>query len=308
VLDGALILARMKVWQKLAAICVAFSVPTLVLTVYFMKMSDKDITFARQELCGDQYNRRLANMLDKVQQHRGSTAALLAGDSAAKERLTTLESQMDGYFSDLDSLEQASCIDANYGDKLGTSHLLGDLKSHWQELKIGSLSIKPEAIDEAHTRFVNELLGLYSHVGDSSNLILDPDLDTYYMMDATLLKLPDAATRLADLVSYGRAAVIRKSVTPDEKSNLIAQVSALEVNLQDTARNVNVAYKNNSYYNTSRNTLKPMVDADLQKYEASAHRFVVMLHEKVINADLIAITPAEYTAAGIAALESLYRF
>jgi hypothetical protein len=89
-LNGTLMLTRMTVWQKLAAICVAFSVPTLVLTVYFMKMSNKDITFARQELCGDQYNPRLANMLAKVQQHRRSAAAFLAGDSAARERLTTL--------------------------------------------------------------------------------------------------------------------------------------------------------------------------------------------------------------------------
>jgi methyl-accepting chemotaxis protein len=308
VFDGALILARMKVWQKLAAICVAFSVPTLVLTIYFIKMSDKDITFAKQEICGDQYNRRLANMLDKVQQHRSFAAAFLAGDSPAREHLTVLEGQLDGYFSDLDSLEQASCIDTSYGDKLGTNHLLGDLKSHWQELRISSPNIKPEAIDEAHTRFVNELLSLYSHVGDTSNLILDPDLDTYYIMDATLLKLPDAATRLADLVSYGRAAVIRKSVRPDEKANLIAQVSALEVNLQDTARNVNVAYKNNNYYSASRNTLKPMVDTDLQNYEAAAHRFVGIIRQKVINADLTAITLAEYDSAGGAALESLYRF
>ena len=38
-----------------------------------------------------------------------------------------------------------------------------------------------------------DIRSLMAHVGDTSNLILDPDLDTYYLMDAVLLKLPDGA-------------------------------------------------------------------------------------------------------------------
>jgi methyl-accepting chemotaxis protein len=38
---------------------------------------------------------------------------------------------------------------------------------------------------------------LIGHVGDTSNLILDPDLDSYYVMDATLLALPQTLGRLA---------------------------------------------------------------------------------------------------------------
>ena len=33
-------------------------------------------------------------------------------------------------------------------------------------------------------------------VGDTSNLILEPDLDTYYLRDAALLKLPEADLQL----------------------------------------------------------------------------------------------------------------
>ena len=43
---------------------------------------------------------------------------------------------------------------------------------------------------------------LVTHVGDSSKLILDPDLDSYYLMDNTINKLPilaEAIGRTADL-------------------------------------------------------------------------------------------------------------
>ena len=41
---------------------------------------------------------------------------------------------------------------------------------------------------------------LWSKVGDTSNLILDPDLDSYYVMDILVLKLPAALNSAADLL------------------------------------------------------------------------------------------------------------
>ncbi len=43
------------------------------------------------------------------------------------------------------------------------------------------------------------LTKLLSRVGDTSNLILDPDLDSYYVMDIIVLKLPAALNSAADL-------------------------------------------------------------------------------------------------------------
>src|SRR5262249_10898737 len=37
---------------------------------------------------------------------------------------------------------------------------------------------------------VDGTVQLIAHVGDTSNLILDPDLDSYYLMDATVTLLP----------------------------------------------------------------------------------------------------------------------
>jgi hypothetical protein len=40
---------------------------------------------------------------------------------------------------------------------------------------------------------------LSARLGDSSNLILDHDLDTYYLMDATLIKLPEIQKILSEI-------------------------------------------------------------------------------------------------------------
>nr|WP_298688051.1 methyl-accepting chemotaxis protein [uncultured Dongia sp.] len=46
---------------------------------------------------------------------------------------------------------------------------------------------------------------LIVRVGDKSNLILDPDLDSYYVMDLVLLKVPDLMDRVTEVANYARA-------------------------------------------------------------------------------------------------------
>lgn len=38
---------------------------------------------------------------------------------------------------------------------------------------------------------------MITHAGDTSNLILDPDLDSYYLMDVTLIAMPQMQDRIA---------------------------------------------------------------------------------------------------------------
>jgi methyl-accepting chemotaxis protein len=48
------------------------------------------------------------------------------------------------------------------------------------------------------------LRDLITRVGDKSNLILDPDLDSYYVMDLVLLKVPDLMDRVTQVANYAR--------------------------------------------------------------------------------------------------------
>ncbi|MBI2256027.1 MAG: HAMP domain-containing protein [Proteobacteria bacterium] len=63
---------------------------------------------------------------------------------------------------------------------------------------------------------------LILQVGDKSNLILDPDLDSYYVMDLVLLKVPDLLDRVTQVASY-----IRSHQTPVEGNYTINDVAEL---------------------------------------------------------------------------------
>lgn len=64
-------------------------------------------------------------------------------------------------------------------------------------------ALKNNTIDyEKLSELLSDLSSLYLYIGDISNLILDPDLDSYYIMDAVLLAFPQSLKRVYDLRYY----------------------------------------------------------------------------------------------------------
>jgi diguanylate cyclase (GGDEF)-like protein len=98
----------------------------------------------------------------------------------------------------------------------------------------------------AHESARAALLGLIVRVGDASNLTLDPDLDTYYLMDALQFRLPamlDVSGRLVDglLASSGSfARDTRSSAALDtgaQAGALEGEMAALKRGLSTTVTN-----------------------------------------------------------------------
>ncbi len=80
-------------------------------------------------------------------------------------------------------------VDTRIGDTIATSETWGKLSAEID----GLLQSPPTDPDEAFTAWssvVNQSAGLVSTAADGSNLTLDPDLDSFYLMDASTTKTP----------------------------------------------------------------------------------------------------------------------
>ncbi len=307
---------RLKIWEKLVLICVTFSIPTVVLSYYFVKTSNKDVSFARKERCGNQYNQQVWNLLDKVQQRAQLLARSPSASMGIKDNLAEVDNQLEPLFGNFEALQQKVCLSGTYGSEFAAGQIFTDVKSRWLNIKNNPAADPPEANQKANAELLDELRDLYAQVGDTSNLILDPDLDTYYMIDVTLTKLPSAAEMLNAMILTAWPSVIRKSITPDQKMKLVSEADQLEANLNDTAREVHNAYANNNYYSESRDTLRSAVDADLQNYQALVRRFISTLRDRIIGdnpatmhqTSSVEVSADDFNGVASAALESLNRF
>src|SRR5205807_1926529 len=111
---------------------------------------------------------------------------------------------------------------------------------------------------------ITHVKDMIAHAGDKSKLILDPDLDSYYMMDMTLIRLPAHQERIAKAMSLGLDAIARKSVTVQEVRQLDVYAAMLKEDDRDNITNdMQTAFdedKNFFGVSPTLQSLRPKVD------------------------------------------------
>jgi signal transduction histidine kinase/FixJ family two-component response regulator len=136
------------------------------------------LAFARKERAGVEYVVALRGVLEPLEivQVLGGHAG---DDAAASRRLARERARL------ADAAAALEAVDARVGARLGTTEL-------WHALRVRVVhpSVEPATL-------VAETLQMMAHAGDTSNLILDPDLDSYYLMEAVVLRLPALSRHLA---------------------------------------------------------------------------------------------------------------
>jgi methyl-accepting chemotaxis protein len=146
---------RLKYYQKFTLVGVFIILLVMGMMYMFLNNLYREIAFNARENLGVRYINPLRSLLFSVQKQRGG-----AGRPSFD-------------FSALDA------VDAELNSTLEIGERLKELKKELNRAGSGDLDGPTEKI-----------IALISHVNDTSNLVLDPDLDTYYLMDAFSLKLP----------------------------------------------------------------------------------------------------------------------
>ena len=224
---------RLRLGQKLLVLSIAFALPTALLIFFYGRSANNGIVFAAKEVCGLEYNDLLRQVAAKISEHPEAVEPLLA-------RLTTLDAR--------------ECLGKPYPVTLDVVADTSALRAAWQQYR-EALQATADTANPAtrmHTRhaLLAAVWTTFSRVGESSNLILDPDLDTYYVMDMLQFRHPEAARALGHL---------RNGV--DDQS-----IVRLKVQLENLEHGLEVAYRNNHYYEGSRGTLKPSLEAPAQNW------------------------------------------
>jgi len=235
------IMNNLKYLQKFLLISIIFSLPVLLMMYLLLTEIHSRVDFANKEIEGNQYLRPL----NKVWQDN------LKGKIAIQDRNSNFRSSQIQQ-----SLQALESIDRDLGTSLKTQENFNDLKATIKTLS----PIDNSQNTSTYKRITNEIKKLRSQVGDTSNLILDPDLDTYYLMDTTLQKLPDLQEILAEIEFIGLETNNRGQISTSERSRLNQLLALLSDQSQTLNRNLNTSFKNNLLGN-----LSPKLASNLQE-------------------------------------------
>jgi signal transduction histidine kinase/DNA-binding NarL/FixJ family response regulator len=168
---------RLSYPRKFALVSLVFAVPLGLMMYLWLAEIHARLAFADKERAGVEYVVVLARLLLRLEQYEGQVALPAPQALLGEGRSATLAAARD-----------VAVVDARLGARLDTSERWGALERRLART-LGSTNTSPSPL-------VADTRALIERVGDASNLILDPDLDTYYLMDAVVTRLPGLTEHL----------------------------------------------------------------------------------------------------------------
>jgi len=285
---------NLKVARKLVLLGFVFSIPVAVLLVLLIKEQNIAIDFGQNERRGVEYINPVRHLLHDIQKHQ---VAFLNGGTEA----SALEKQIE------EDLRLAQEVDGRYGKNLKTTHGLAGLAEKWSTTKSlilrSSSDAKPENINSAYDDIVGKsILPLIIQAGDTSNLILDPDLDSYYAMDNVVINLP----ALGQLIAQTNAHVADLILTRENMESKKQLISFLLARIEPTMERLSTGLQTSINQNPS---LRSKLSLPLRTHIEAVKAFDDMIRRLVLDAgpsDFAKIDLKSMSANGLKTLESNY--
>ncbi|NVD71274.1 nitrate- and nitrite sensing domain-containing protein [Duganella sp. BJB1802] len=161
-------------------------------------------------------------MVQLTQQHRGLAALVLGGATADDKRLAK-QKEADSAYAAVDALVKKlhdSALEAAW------SQARGD----WETLRaqVTNRSLTAPQSYVAHTALVPKLLKVNDLIGDYYGLSLDPDRDTYQLIQAMFYQLPYLSEELGKTRAKGAGLLARKEASQADRlllSSIVARVT-----------------------------------------------------------------------------------
>src|SRR5690242_7985380 len=119
------------------------------------------------------------------------------------------------------------------------------------------------ALAAADPRDTAAMRALINQVGNISNLILDPDLDSYYVMDLVLLKLPELLDSVHKTASYAQGKAGAEKLEMKDMATFLQLIGSLQSTLDGAKASLQSSYDGNKTGNAPRD-LKDRIDPSAQ--------------------------------------------
>jgi PAS domain S-box-containing protein len=227
---------RLKFPQKFLLISFLFALPLALAMTLLILQINSGIDFAQKEKDGTTYLRALHSFYGYALQNRILEQEFHSGRAPAAA-VQSNRATMDLAFKSLEAMNQ------RWGAWLGTDERFNDVKKTWAALKSQPLEEQTYG-EDLGAKLIADTQALFVAVGDNSNLILDPKLDSWYLTDSILHRLPEGQDLIAQMLILDIPAMARQGSTAGLvrtstlsgliQSNLVAMQNAYQAALRET--------------------------------------------------------------------------
>jgi signal transduction histidine kinase len=295
--------ARLQAIPSFLVIGLLLLLPFIFVSALQYRSATSAIEFNQKEHYGVAYIRPAFRFLISVEKHRIARRAL-EERPLWTERMRAIEAEAAG---ELAQLRQAQ---SQLGHVFNVTHKLDNMEGTWELL----VNTTPTVLGQLETDYEKlvKLIHTFilSDIGNASNLILDPDLNSYWLMDALVMKFPP----LVDAVGRGTALILSSHRALEERERI--ELASLYTYVRATANaleSVNLYHASQDDERRFSNTLlaqrlsEPL--ARLQHFlraNSELFRSRYLAHGEISNAASLDPSAAEVLASFDAA-DTFYR-
>ena len=260
---------RIRIGTKIFLIAASFALPIAVLVWFMVSSINANIEFAHKELEGTAFLRPLMAVQKGIHDFTVATQGCQAADCGAQANAA--KAAVSSALARLEEENRAHGESLQFtADGLGKRGRAGidvaKLRTQWAKIESGG------GTADDLTSLMTNIRTVITHAGDTSNLMLDPDLDSFYLMDAILVGAPQMQDRLGD--------IYKQTLNSTVEADTILAVDAALLDECDYGRVVasstTAMNEDPNFYGVSA-TLRPSVTAALEKLGVPAKSLIGLL-------------------------------
>jgi methyl-accepting chemotaxis protein len=287
-----MLMQRLRLLPKFMAVAFVFIVPMFIASALLFEELDKSVELAKKERAGASYILQLQDLIRITQQHRALRHMSMSGDAGAKDDTVRLKAEIDAKLAMLHTA-QKTITDLNVHDAWAR------LQQAWPVLHNKLQNMKAGESYAAHTAFIEQMYKLNTLVADKSNLTLDPEVDTYYLIAAFVKTLPEIAEDLSDIAGRGAAYIDTGLLEANEDLLLNSKVMVARRDLARIQAQMDAMFDENP-------SLKPRLESQMAAL-SGALDFLERAKNEVLNA-YNQTSGRQFFEAGSNSANGLYAF
>ncbi len=221
------LLNRLRYRTKFILLGAVVSSVMLVMALSIYTSLNKEIGTARHELSGLQMLTPFNRALQLVQQHRDLTVG--AQKPGSSTTLKAVEQEADKAFEDTAAL---------LTPKLREKDEWRAIDAAWKEIREKSGTWDAPENFARHSALIDKSLEFMIEIADETELTLDPVMDTYYLMDSVVAKMPALLDALGQARSHGTVALAEQELTLQMRREIVSITATLDKTLYAQGKNI----------------------------------------------------------------------
>lgn len=225
---------NLSINKKVFVSIILFIAIQILSAFYFYISNQANVTFAKKEIVGNSYQRTLMKIFYSTINHKILNERIESGYETSTEELKKAESHIDEGFNELKGKSELAAelkfSDSELKERKKSEISPALVEKAWQTLRYELGRTPASQMKDEYKNFISLVQGMISYTGDNSNLILDPDLDSYYMMDVTLLAIPQALNRYSEIESFIHSLMQKQGLSEEDKVQIAVYINFIREN------------------------------------------------------------------------------